>query len=127
MRGAAIDDEKDRALRAGNEALQKRDEDGGVDATAFLDHEPHVATRRDRRNQAHAMPGASGLDDGRFAAFAPCAPGVVIGTDVRGVAEINVSSLFLRKFLDFWIFFLEPLLDQCLVALDCTVQWCLGR
>lgn len=45
MLGAAIDDDKDRALCAGDQALQERDENSGVDAPAFLDHEPHVAFR----------------------------------------------------------------------------------
>jgi hypothetical protein len=40
MRGAAIDDEKDRALRAGDQALQERDENSGVDAPFFDDHQP---------------------------------------------------------------------------------------
>jgi hypothetical protein len=49
-------DEKDRALRAGDQALQERDQDSGVDAPFFDD--PHMATRIDRRNQARGVAGA---------------------------------------------------------------------
>ena len=70
MRRAAIGDEKDRALRIGNEAPQKFDEDIGVDAALGDDHEPHFSARGGCRNQAHAMPGAGRLDD-RRAAFRP--------------------------------------------------------
>ena len=51
MRGAAIANKKDRALGAGGPALQELNEDSGVDAVFFLDHEPHVTARRDRGNQ----------------------------------------------------------------------------
>src|SRR6202790_4029977 len=74
MRGAAIDNKKDRALGAGNQALQELNEDRGVDAAFFLDHEPHVTARRDRRNQTQGMTGSSGLDDWCFSFSAPGGP-----------------------------------------------------
>jgi hypothetical protein len=38
-----------------HEALEKFDENSGVNSTFFLDHETHVAARRDSRDQAHAV------------------------------------------------------------------------
>jgi len=54
MRGGAIDDAKDRALCAGDQALLERDEDSGVDATFFDDHQPHMATRSDAETRLMA-------------------------------------------------------------------------
>ena len=78
MRGAAIDDEKDRALRAGDQALQER-EDSGIDAPFFDDHQPHMATRIDRRNQARGGGGRRSSGRSAPATFAPSAPRRVIG------------------------------------------------
>jgi hypothetical protein len=48
-----------------------------------------VATRIDRRNQAHGVAGASRLNDRRCAAFASSAPLREIGTDLRGVGDVG--------------------------------------
>ncbi len=53
--------------------------------------------------------------------------GVMIGSDVRGVAEIYPGPLFFRHFLDSRIILLVPLLDQSLVAFERALQWCLDR
>ena len=52
MCGSTIDNEKDRPLGARDQAFQELDKNIGVDPAFFLDHEPHVATRRDRRPTA---------------------------------------------------------------------------
>jgi hypothetical protein len=72
------------------------------------------------------MAGACRLDDGRIAFRPPCAPRVVIGADVRRVAEINVRPFFLSQRLDFGAFFLEPLPNQGLIAFDRAMQWLLA-
>src|SRR5260370_36022145 len=61
---ASSDDQENRALGTGNEALEKFDEDGGIDAVVLLDHEPHPASPDDRPDQAHAM--ACGAIDARL-------------------------------------------------------------
>ena len=94
MSRATIDDQKDFALGALDQAFQEFDEDIGVDAALVDDHEPQVAARGDRRNQTHAMASARRLDDGRVAFRPPCPPRVMIGADVRRVAEIDVRPLF---------------------------------
>jgi cytochrome c553 len=53
--GPAINNQEDWPLGTSNQALQKVDEDPSIHAAFFFDHEPHVASRGDRRNQAHAM------------------------------------------------------------------------
>src|SRR5258707_14179256 len=49
---ASSDDQENRALGTGNEALEKFDEDGSIDAAVLLDHEPHPASREGRPDQA---------------------------------------------------------------------------
>ena len=44
MGGAPIDDQENRALGAGHQALEKLDEDRGIHPS-FSDHEPHMAAR----------------------------------------------------------------------------------
>ena len=66
-------------MRGSNhQTFEKLDEDIGVDAAFFLDHEAHVTARRDRRDQAHAVAGSGCLDDRRFASSAPGPAGVMI-------------------------------------------------
>ena len=66
-------------MRGSNhQTFEKLDEDIGVDAAFFLDHEAHVTTRRDRRDQAHAVASSGCLDDRRFASSAPGPAGVMI-------------------------------------------------
>ena len=84
MRRSTIDDENDRALCAGDKTIEAFDEDSGADAAAFCGSEPRVATRIDRRNQAHGVAGATRLNDRRCAACASSAPRREIGTDLRG-------------------------------------------
>src|SRR5260370_35148456 len=61
---ASSDDKENRALGTGNEALEKFDEDGSIDAAVLLDHEPHPASREGRPDQAHAT--ACGAIDARL-------------------------------------------------------------
>ena len=53
----------------------------------------------------------------------PCAPRVMIGPDVRRVAEIDVRPLLFGHSLDLRVFFLKPLPNQRLIAFDCSMQW----
>jgi len=50
------------------------------------------------------MASARGLNNGRCTFFTPGAPGMVIGTDVGGIAKIDISPLFLRHSLDSRVF-----------------------
>ena len=52
MRWASIGNQENGALRADKKPLQKLDEDIGVHAAFFLDHETHVPFRRDCRDEA---------------------------------------------------------------------------
>src|ERR1700730_650735 len=52
----------------------------------------------------------------------PCPPRVMIGADVRRVAEIDVRPLFFGHRLDLRVFFLEPLPNQRLIAFDRAMQ-----
>jgi hypothetical protein len=116
MGRATIDDQKDFALGIFRQALQEFDEDIGVDAPLIDDHESHMAARGDRRNQTHAVAGACHLHDGRIAFCPSCAPRVMIGTDVRRIAEIDVSFLLLRQSFDLRVILLQPLFDERFVA-----------
>ena len=77
--GAAIDDQENRALGAGHQALEKLDEDRCIHPALFFDHEPHMAARGNRRDQAHAMARTCGFDDGGFAPLTPRMPRIMIG------------------------------------------------
>ena len=50
-----IDDQENVSPGTFYQPLQKFDEDIGVDPAFVDDHEPHVAARRDRRDQARAV------------------------------------------------------------------------
>jgi len=52
MRRAAIDDQEYRVRGSNHQTFEKLNEDIGVDAAFFLDHEAHVTARSDRRDQA---------------------------------------------------------------------------
>src|ERR1700730_8645223 len=122
MGGTSIDNQENRAFGAGDEALEKFNEDIGIDTALLLDHEPHLASRGDRRDEAHTMPRAGGVDDRRFALLAPTTPGVMIRAHVGSIAKENLRFFPLRKRFDLRVFLLEPLLDQGLVALLRAVQ-----
>src|ERR1700724_446258 len=55
MGRTAVNDDKNLVPGSHHEALEKFDENSGVNSTFFLDHETHVAARRDSRDQAHAV------------------------------------------------------------------------
>ena len=117
MGGTSIDDQENRACGAADEALEKFNEDSSIDTALLLDHEPHLASRGDRRNAAHAVACAGGFDDRRFALLAPTTPRVMIRAHVGGIAKEDLRFFPLRKGFDLWVFLLEPLLDQGIVAL----------
>ncbi len=122
--GSAIGDQKNHALGAGNQSLRERDQHRGVDAAFLRGSEPHMAARGDRRDQAHAMTRARGLNNRRFAFLTPGAPGVAIGTHLGRIAKIDLSPLIFRDCLDFQVFFLEPLPHEGFVtsARDATAS-----
>ena len=117
-----IDDQENRALGAGHQALEKLDEDCCIHPALFFDHEPHMAARGNRRDQAHAMARTRGFDDGGFAPLTPRAPGMMIGAHVSGVAKEDLGLFSLRQGFDLRVVLPEPLLDHSLVALLRTVQ-----
>src|SRR6266481_7079130 len=122
MGRTSIDNQENRAFGAGDEALEKFNEDSGIDTALPLDHEPHLASRGDRRDEAHAMACAGGFDDRRFALLAPTPPRVMIRAHVGGIAKEDLRFFPLRKGFDLRVFLLEPLLNKRLVALLRTVQ-----
>ena len=98
--GATIDDQENRALGAGHQALEKLDEDRGIHPALVFDHEPHMAARGNRRDQAHAMARTCGFDDGGCAPLTPRAPGMMIGAHVGGVAKEDLGLFSLRQGFD---------------------------
>ena len=56
MGWTAVNDEKNLVLGADHQTPNKLDENLGVDAAFFLDHEPHMAARSHRRDEAHSVP-----------------------------------------------------------------------
>ena len=71
------------------------------------------------------MAGASGRNHWSLASLAPAAPRVMIGTNMRRVAKIDVGSLRLGHLPDLRVGRLEPLAHQRLIPLDRPVQWLL--
>src|SRR4029077_8251898 len=122
MGGTSIDNQENRACGTGDEALEKFNEDSGIDTALLLDHEPHLAARGDRRDEAHTMPRAGGFDDRRFALLTPTTPSVMIRAHVGSIAKEDLRFFPLRKGFDLRVFLLEPLLDKGLVALLRAVQ-----
>jgi hypothetical protein len=75
--GTLIDDQENRACGAGDEVLEKFNEDGGIDTALLLDHEPHPASRGDRREVFRpSCPNSAPRDDpsacGRIAKEESC-------------------------------------------------------
>src|SRR6478672_5462308 len=75
-----------------------------------------MASRGNRRDQAHAMARTRGFDDGRFTLLAPSTPRMMIGANVGGIAKEDLGFFALRQGFDPRVFLLEPLLYQSLVA-----------
>src|SRR6266446_6064300 len=91
MRGPAVNDQKNLVLGPDHEPPEKLNEHIGIDAAFLLDHEPHVAARRDGRDQAHAVPSSRTRHDRGLALQAPGATRMMIRAHVRGVAEVDLS------------------------------------
>src|SRR5260370_22829563 len=81
-----------------------------------------MASRGNRGDDAPAMAGCRGLDEGRFALLAPSAPRMMIGAHVGGIAKEDLGFFALRQGFDPRVFLLEPLLYQSLVAFLRAVQ-----
>src|SRR6202162_5097695 len=81
-----------------------------------------MASRGNRRDQAHAMARTRGFDDGRFTLLAPSTPRMMIGAHVGGIAKEDLGFFALRQGFDPRVFLLEPLLYQSLVAFPRAVQ-----
>jgi hypothetical protein len=62
------------------------------------------------------------LDDRRFAAPGPGSAGMVIRAHMCRVTEIDFSFRLLGQGFDLRVLFLQPLLDQRLVALQSAMQ-----
>src|ERR1035441_10889982 len=92
MRGASIGNKKNCSLCSNKKSFQKLDEHARVYAAFFLDHEPHVPFRCNRRNQTKAVASTGRLDDGRFALLAPCTPRVMIRTHVGDRKNTRLNS-----------------------------------
>ena len=55
MGWTAVNDQENTVLGANHQPPKKLDENVGVDAAFFLDHEPHMAARSHRRDQTHVV------------------------------------------------------------------------
>src|SRR6266478_7484399 len=122
MRRPAVNDQKNLVLGPDHEPPEKLNEHIGIDAAFLLDHEPHMAARGDRRDQAHAIPRPCTRYNGGLPLPAPGATRMMIRAHVRGVAEVNLSLFPLRQSFDPWEFLLEPLLHQSFVPFQRTMQ-----
>src|SRR5260370_25259134 len=121
MRGPAVNDQKNLVLGPDHEPPEKLNEHIGIDAAFLLDHEPHVAARRDGRDQAHAVPRSRTPHDRGLALPAPGATRMMIRAHVRGVAEVDLSLFPLRQTFDPRAFLLDPLLHQRFVPFQRTM------
>src|SRR6266481_8812691 len=122
MRRPAVNDQKNLVLGPDHEPPEKLNEHIGIDAAFLLDHEPHMAARGDRRDQAHAIPRPCTRYNGGLPLPAPGATRMMIRAHVRGVAEVNLSLFPLRQSFDPWEYLLEPLLHQSFVPFQRTMQ-----
>src|SRR5450830_994148 len=108
MGGPTINNQEDWPLNTSHHALEKFDEDRGIHATFLFDHEPHMASRGNRRNEAHSMARARG-----------------IGAHVGSIAKENIGFCALRQGFYPRVLSLEPLLYQSFIALVRAMQWLL--
>src|SRR5213082_759598 len=67
----AVNDEENLVLGADHQPLKKLDENLGVDVAFFLDHEPHMAARSHRRDEAHPVPRPSTQHNRGLSLLAP--------------------------------------------------------
>ena len=93
----------------------------------FLNHEPHVALRGDRRYQTHAVTCPGRRDDRGLAFLAPSASCVMIGADMGRIAGIDVGFWCPGHPFDFRVFRLQPSLHQGLIPLDRSMRRLLRR
>jgi len=87
MGRTAVNDEENTVLGTGHQPRKKLDENIGVDATFFLDHEPHMASRGHRRDETHAVPRSGTHDNRCLSPFAPGPACMMIRAHMRRVAE----------------------------------------
>src|SRR5207248_10438310 len=114
--------EENLVLGADHQPSEKLDENLGVDAAFFLDHEPHVAARSNRRDEAHPVPRSSPEHNRGLSLLAPGAAGMMNRAHMRRVAEIDVGFFSARKGFDLRVFPLEPLLHRRLAAFPRLMQ-----
>jgi hypothetical protein len=93
-------------------ALEKFNEDSGIDTGLVLDHEPHLASRGDRRDEAHAKACAGGFHGRRFAFLAPTTPRVVIRAHV-GASPKKISASELDNTCDYLAPADDPQTQKC--------------
>src|SRR5215472_12915350 len=122
MGRTAVNDEENTILGAGHQPCKKLDENIGVDATFFLDHEPHMASRGHRRDQTHAVPRSGTHDNRCLSPFAPGPACMMIRAHMRRVAEEYIRSFPSRTSFDFRVLLLEPFLHKPLVAFQRMIQ-----
>src|SRR5258708_24468291 len=122
MRRPAVNDQKNLVLGPDQDPHENLNEHIGISAQFPLNHEPHMAARGDRRDQAHAIPRPCPRYNGGLPLPAPGATRMMIRAHVRGVAEVNLSLFPLRQSFDPWEFLLEPLLHQSFVPFQRTMQ-----
>src|ERR1700751_6449873 len=84
---AAVNDEENPVVGADHQPLEELNENVGVDAAFFLDHEPHMAARSHRRDETHAVSRPGTQHDRSLALLAPGAAGMMIRAHVSRVAE----------------------------------------
>src|SRR5271170_5725468 len=122
MRGTSINDEENLARFSYQKSLEELNKDIRVYPAGCLNHEPHAAFRGDRGNQAHGVAGTRGYDDRGLTFLTPGASRVMIGSDMRCIAEINVGSLRFGHLLDLRVFRFQPFPYQRAIALRRPVQ-----
>src|SRR6516225_7068025 len=91
MGWTAVNDQENTVLGANHQPPKKLDENLGVDAAFFPDHEPHMAARSHRRDETHAVPRPGTQDNRCLALLDPGPAGMMIRAHMRGVAEIDVG------------------------------------
>src|SRR5215471_7715015 len=94
MGWTAVNDEENTALGADHQPPKKLDENLGVDAAFFLDHEPHMAARSHRRDETHAVPRPGTQDNRCLSLLAPGPAGMMI----RAHSVVNPFQLLAIKF-----------------------------
>lgn len=117
MSRVVINNQEYQLYRFSYKSLEKCYKNSGVHI-ALRGHESYGATRINGRNQIHFVSGFSGDKNGCLPPWSPGCARVIIGSNRRFIAKVNLCFLFASKLLYRWKIPSHPFDDQKFILLE---------